>query len=174
MHSKNNSRLLWTCFVGVILVLQGCSNDKLESVNRFMVEERSKQGPRIDPLPTARPYVAIIYDKVGERSPFRLPREDESDISGNSVEAPDRNRPKTLLEQINISELDMVGTIEIQGVRWALIDDGRGVVHRVKKGDYLGKNYGRIKSIVTTAVDVVEIKVDGRGGWIESPYHIEL
>ena len=174
MHNKHNSRLFWVCFVGVILILQGCSNDKLDSVNRFMAEERNKQGPRIDPLPTARPYVATIYDKVGERSPFRLPREDEGDISGNSVEAPDTNRPKTVLERINISELNMVGTIEIKGVRWALIDDGRGVVHRVKKGDYLGKNYGRIQSIIATKVEVVEIKIDGRGGWIESPYRIEL
>ena len=174
MHSKNNSRLLWICFVGVILVLQGCSNDKLEAVNRFMVEEKSKQGPRIDPLPTARPYVAVIYENSGERSPFRIPREDESDISGDSVEAPDTNRPKTALERINIAELGMVGTIEIKGVRWALIDDGRGVVHRVKKGDYLGKNYGRIRSIITTKVEVIETKVDGRGGWFESPYHIDL
>ena len=51
---------------------------------------------------------------------------------------------------------------------------GAGGVHRVKVGDYLGRNNGRIVSINDSAVDVVEIVPDGEGAWLERPRSISL
>jgi type IV pilus assembly protein PilP len=47
-------------------------------------------------------------------------------------------------------------------------------VHRVKVGDYLGRNHGRIVAIDEARVDVVEIVPDGEGGWLERPRSLAL
>src|SRR5690554_736842 len=69
---------------------------------------------------------------------------------------PDTSRAKEFLEGYNIESLRMVGTIEKNGQLWALIDDGKGNVHYVKEGNYLGRNYGRIASVMPTFIQVVE------------------
>jgi len=67
----------------------------------------------------------------------------------------------------------MVGTLANGGGRYALIKGGDGV-HRVKIGDYLGRNHGRIVEISDAGVDVVEIVPDGEGGWLERPRSLTL
>jgi type IV pilus assembly protein PilP len=47
-------------------------------------------------------------------------------------------------------------------------------VHRLKVGDYLGRNEGRIVAISSAQVDVVEIVPDGQGAWLERPRTIPL
>ena len=51
---------------------------------------------------------------------------------------------------------------------------GAGGVHRVKVGDYLGRNHGRIVSVDEAKIDVVEIVPDGEGGWLERPRSLTL
>jgi len=51
---------------------------------------------------------------------------------------------------------------------------GGGGVYRMKVGDYLGRNHGRIVSISDSQVDVVEIVPDGEGTWLERPRSISL
>jgi type IV pilus assembly protein PilP len=51
---------------------------------------------------------------------------------------------------------------------------GAGGVHRVKVGDYLGRNHGRILVIDESKVDVIEIVPDGEGGWLERPRSLSL
>jgi type IV pilus assembly protein PilP len=47
-------------------------------------------------------------------------------------------------------------------------------VHRVKVGDYLGRDNGRIVSVSDSQVDVIEIVSDGEGAWLERPRSISL
>jgi type IV pilus assembly protein PilP len=51
---------------------------------------------------------------------------------------------------------------------------GAGGVHRVKVGDYLGRDNGRIVSVSDSQVDVIEIVSDGEGAWLERPRSISL
>ena len=51
---------------------------------------------------------------------------------------------------------------------------GAGGVYRVKVGDYLGRNHGRIVSVTESKIDVVEIVPDGEGGWLERPRSLAL
>jgi type IV pilus assembly protein PilP len=67
----------------------------------------------------------------------------------------------------------MVGTLGNAAGRFALMR-GAGGVHRMKVGDYLGRNDGRIISITDAQVDVVELVPDGEGGWLERPRTIPL
>jgi type IV pilus assembly protein PilP len=66
----------------------------------------------------------------------------------------------------------MVGTIEQRNRYFALLR-GAGGVHRLKVGDYLGRNDGRIVGI-QSAVQVIEIVPDGEGAWLERPRSISL
>ena len=62
----------------------------------------------------------------------------------------------------------------MNNVDWALITESNGSVHRVRVGNYLGQNHGRIVSISDTNVNVVEIVPDGQGGWIERPRSVKV
>lgn len=173
IHSRSLSIVL--LLLSSLMLLQGCADSGLSEVRTFMQEEQGKKGPRIEPLPNARPYVASFYSSAGSKSPFDLPRDEaNSDPQGNRVEAPDQNRVKEFLERFNIAELKMVGTMEQDGVRWALINDGTGSVHRVTAGNHLGRNHGIIDSVEASGLELVEVVVDGRGGWIERPRSLSM
>ncbi|MFN3397953.1 MAG: pilus assembly protein PilP, partial [Sulfurimicrobium sp.] len=67
------------------------------------------------------------------------------------------------------------GTIQRPGATvFALIEDGDGGVQRVKVGNYLGKNHGRITEIAPSQITLVEIVPDGRDGWVERPRSLTL
>lgn len=151
-------------------LLQGCSGSKLAEVEKFIEQERAKPGVRIEPLPSFPPYVSTMYSAAGLRSPFEAPRDEpESELSGDEVEAPDPDRVKEYLERFNIGELTMVGTMEQNGVRWALINDGTASVHRVKAGNRLGRNHGLVESVEAGRIELTEIVGNGSGGWIRRP-----
>lgn len=162
-------------FIGAIVLLQGCTDRNLSEVRQFMEDERSKTGDAIDELPNSPAYVGSVYSAAGLKSPFDPPRADNgSDPQGDKVDPPDPNRVKEFLERFNIVELKMVGTMEQDGVRWALVNDGTGSVHRVTAGNYLGRNHGLIDRIGATGLELVEVVVDGRGGWIERPRSLSM
>ena len=70
----------------------------------------------------------------------------------------------------------MVGTLQKQDsdTLWALISDNEGGVHRVKEGQYMGKNHGRVVGIQTGSISLIEIVPNGVGGWIERPRSVTL
>jgi type IV pilus assembly protein PilP len=68
----------------------------------------------------------------------------------------------------------MVGTLEQSDNSWGLINDPQSIVHRVKVGNYLGQNEGRIVKITETKIYLVEIVPDGVGGYIERDASIAI
>ncbi|MDU2871619.1 MAG: type 4a pilus biogenesis lipoprotein PilP, partial [Pseudomonas aeruginosa] len=47
-------------------------------------------------------------------------------------------------------------------------------VHRVRVGDYLGRNDGKVVGISEGKIDVIEIVPDGEGNWLERPRSLTL
>jgi type IV pilus assembly protein PilP len=78
------------------------------------------------------------------------------------------------LEQFPLDTLRMVGTLELHGRKYGLIQGKDGLVHRVLPGQYLGQNDGRITSITATKIALIQIVPDGVGGYIERPAAIAL
>jgi type IV pilus assembly protein PilP len=69
----------------------------------------------------------------------------------------------------------MVGTLQKpQGDLFALVKDGYGGVVRVREGEYMGRNHGRIVSIQKDRINLIEIVPDGQGGWLERPRTLAL
>lgn len=170
--SAVGSSLKICLLLGIVATLVACSSSNNQDIIAFMERVRTDAANRIriDPLPAYPPYVAVVYQSAGQRSPFDPPRQEvTSEVSGTLTSAPDLSRPREFLERFNLAELSMVGSIEHNGVRWGLIRDAEGSVHRVREGNYLGRNYGLVTQIGESSLDLVETVVNGQGGWIERP-----
>ena len=159
-----------------LLALSGCggSND-FSDLDAYMNEVRLRPAGKIEPTPTFRSYPTFTYSAANLRSPFS--RQVRVDLAGQKHGSrnvkPDPNRVKQYLEGFNIEQFEMVGTISNVSGSFALLR-GAGGVHRLKVGDYLGRNDGRIVAISGSQVDVVEIVPDGEGAWLERPRTLPL
>jgi type IV pilus assembly protein PilP len=110
------------------------------------------------------------------RAPFNRPV-DVKEIarleSGGNVR-PDLKREKEFLEQFSLDSITVVGTVRLDGLLWALVKDPDGGVHRVRKNNYLGRNFGNIIGVAENYLTVVEIVSTGGDGWVERPRSLEL
>ncbi|MHC8356229.1 pilus assembly protein PilP [Pseudomonas sp. LB3P81] len=162
--------------IGVLVLLAGCGGDAgFSDLDAFMNEMRLRAPGKIEPTPTFRSYPAFTYSAANLRSPFS--RQLRVNLAGQKHGSrnvkPDLNRVKQYLEGFNIEQFEMVGTISNAAGSFALMR-GAGGVHRLRVGDYLGRNDGRIVAISASQVDVVEIVPDGEGAWLERPRTIPL
>lgn len=159
--------------IPIVLSLMGCSSDKdIADLKQFMQETLNKPRGRIEPIPVFKPYEYFSYSASGLRSPFELPVLEQAEILGTEGKdiQPEKNRRKEHLERFSLGSLSMMGTLQKEnGVLWALIKDGDNSVVRVKKGNYMGQNHGRITDISEQRIQLIEIVPNGMGGWIERP-----
>lgn len=159
----------------VLGLLVGCSGGSNQDLQQFMEAERQTAGGRIEPLPAFPPYESIVYSAAGIRSPFEVPQTIVMrQETGQATTPPDSSRPQEFLERFNIAEITMVGSIYKDAVQWGLVTDSSGAVHRVRMGNYLGKNYGQIVNVEETMIEILEKVPDGQGGWIERPRTINM
>jgi len=154
-----------------LLALGGCSND-MDELRQQVAEIKSRPGERIEPLPEIKPYEAFTYNAANLRSPFVPSAPARSDMA--SGVRPDVKRPREFLEQFPLDAMRMVGTLQLQGRNYALVQGKDGLVHRVLPGNYIGQNDGRIVSITNTKISIIEIVPDGLGGYIERPASLAL
>jgi type IV pilus assembly protein PilP len=87
---------------------------------------------------------------------------------------PDVKRAREFLEQFPLDTLRMVGTLELQGRKYGLVQGKDGLVHRVLPGQYLGQSDGRITSVTASKIALIQIVPDGVGGYIERPAALAL
>ena len=160
----------------VSLVLAGCSSGEFSDLDQFMAEKRARPGGVIVPIPPFKAYKAFSYSATTLRAPFDRPIEVREITQLQSVSAvkPDERRPKEFLEQFTFDSLSMVGSLSRSGTDWTLLRDPQGGVHRVKVGNFVGRNHGKIVEMTETYLAVVEIVSDGNDGWVERPRTIKL
>ncbi|MDN6320562.1 MAG: pilus assembly protein PilP [Marinobacter sp.] len=168
-------------WLGICLVslLTACSQGSgFSDLDKFMEDTRAKPRGHVEPLPEFSAYEAFSYSAADRRAPFEPPMDvqltmvDEKPVS--DVE-PNLDRPKEVLENFDLKNLDMVGTLKgVSGNLFALIRDNTGGIHRVRSGNYMGQSYGRIIGVSETRIELVEIVPNGRGGWVERPRSLTL
>jgi len=175
MISVKALRLFALVIFASVLVACGSGNSH-QDLQDFMSEVRARPKGEVEPLPTFSPYKAFNYAAMTLRSPFDRPVQEVQRLSSGNPEGikPDLNREKEFLESFNLPALRMVGTLNQAGVLWALIDDGEGAVHRVKNGNYLGKNHGEIVLTTDAQLEIVEIVSNGLDGWLMRPRTIKI
>lgn len=158
-----------------MVLMSGCNGGDFSDLQVFMSEVRARPQGTIEPLPKFQPYEAFTYAAAALRSPFQPPIKVELSQrpKGSQDVKPDETRVKQFLEGFNIEAFEMVGTLAKDGGVYGLVR-GAGGVHRVRVGDYLGRNHGRILSVDEAQINVIEIVPDGEGGWLERPRSITL
>ena len=165
----------YVLLTAALLALAGCGDGDFADLQSFMDDVRARPKGAIEPLPKFQPYEAFTYTAAAMRSPFQPSV--KIDIlrqqKGSKDIKPDETRVKQFLEGFNIEVFEMVGTLSNEGGMFALVS-GAGGVHRVKVGDYLGRNHGHVMAINEAAIDVIEIVPDGEGGWLERPRSLPL
>ena len=116
---------------------------------------------------TVRPAPPFRYESAGLRDPFQAPVSgwERGDDRGHSP-APDLQRRRTVLEGFSMQELRMVGVLAGGGARSALVGDPDGMVHAVRVGDYVGRDFGRVDAIGDAGLVLIEAIADGSGGWV--------
>ncbi len=164
-----NSLLLVFFTVGV----SGCGGD-MDELDAYINKIKAQPGGTIAPLPEITQYIdfAYIADAQGLRSPFQP---DRPQINASaSGPTPVEDRSKEFLETYPLDSLGMVGTMDVGGTNFGLIQTPEGVIHRVRSGNYLGQNDGRITEISDAQIALVEIISDGIGGYIERDAAVSL
>ena len=158
------------------LGLVGCdSSGSFADLQSYMDEVRARPKGAIEPMPKEVVYEPFTYVAAALRSPFQPPMKIEltSNTKGTKDIKPDETRVKQFLENFNIESFVMVGTLSNDVGMYALLRGGDGV-HRVRIGDYLGGNHGRVVAINSSAIELIEIVSDGDGGWLERPRTLAL
>ena len=157
-------------------LLAGCGvGGDFYDLRIYMDEVRAKPKGAIEPLPTFQPYESFTYRAASLRSPFQPPVKIDvvTRQKGAPEIKPDESRVKQFLEGFSIDTFEMVGTLRNDRQLFALVR-GAGGVHRVKVGDFLGRNHGKILMIDDSKIDVMEIVPDDEGGWLERPRSLSL
>lgn len=155
--------------LGSLALLGACGDPDIASLERELEALRADPGElTLPPLPEVPSYQAVSYDQADRRSPFmaELPEAEELPV-GTTDLAPDQDRAKEPLEAYALESLDLVGTLSVGGRPSALVRDPDGEVHRLRSGNHLGTDYGRIIGITDASVLLVEVVSNGQGGWIE-------
>lgn len=157
-------------------LLSACAGDDMADLKSYMAAVKARPAGRIPPLPAFETYVTVPYAAAHMRDPF-LPFADIEETPAPSAQAtgqmsnisPPTTRKPEPLEKFPLDALKFVGLLERQGERWAIITAPDKLVHRVKLGNHMGQNYGKIVSITESRVELTETISNGMGGWVERP-----
>lgn len=169
---KALQRTIRTLFVAVVITgIAACT--PTDDLRQWVAQEKSKKGAPLQPLPVIKTFETFIYQDKDRRNPFELSAEEQEQAAVSGPQ-PDPNRPREPLESFPLDGLKMSGTLGLAKSMEGLVRDPEGVVHRVRVGNYLGQNYGRITAVAEDRIDLVELIPNGAGGWMERAATIAL
>ena len=145
-------------------VLASCSSE-IEELKTFVRDSEKGLPRRIDPLPPVKPFEPFTYEGFDLPDPFKPRKLAPPKEGGGGGLAPDLNRRKEPLEAFPLEQLKMVGTIT-QKDTYAIVRADK-TLYRVKKGNYMGQNFGLITDVTESEIKLKEIVQDSAGDWAE-------
>jgi type IV pilus assembly protein PilP len=159
----------------VLLGMAGCMSGT-EEVQKWVAEEKAKDGPDIEPKPAIKTFETFEYTLKApdDRDPFNIATSEAEEEAAAAGPRPDQNRTPEPLESFPLDGLKMVGTLGPPSAPEGLLQDPDGVIRRVRIGNYVGQNYGRITAINEGQIDLVELVPNQTGGWVERQQSISL
>lgn len=170
MSARQRPILHWTVITALLTALLAGCGGRDADLSHFIDATKKEPGGRVESLPEVKPYEAFAYGDQEKRSPF---------VPGGSGGAnaglrPDNHRNRDYLEQFSLDTLKMVGTLNLGGSSYGLLQTKDGRVHRVIVGEHVGTNDGKITTISPSKIALTEIIPDGLGGYIERPAALAL
>lgn len=169
---------------GVLLlatvVLAGCGPSSEEGLQQWMQDQRNQTRPSVPPIPEPKQFTPQAYMQSGAVDPFSnqklaqaLKSESVQASSNAALITPELARRKEPLEAFPLDSMKMVGSLIREGQPVALLRVDN-LLYQVRKGNYIGQNYGRIMQINETELALREIVQDAAGEWIERTATLQL
>lgn len=163
--------------VSLTFLLTGCVSNDISDLEAQVSEIMARPGGEIEPLPEIKPYEAYAYQSLeqGAPDPFepfyieqqKVVQQEEDAGLTEEMEREIKNRNREELEGYELDSLQMVGTLDSEAEQWGIIKSPDGTVHRVKVGNYMGRNIGKITNIFEDKIELREIIKNSQGRWEE-------
>ena len=164
--------------LAAMVLAAGCGGDEYGDLKEELNQLTKDLRGRVDPLPQVRPYEPVPYTAEGQIDPFR-PARIEVAGAGRAASAStalieeQKKRPPEPLEAFPLESIQMLGTITQNKETFALVKAGPNL-YRVKKGNYMGQNFGVITGIDEAQISLKELVQDSTGDWVERVSALQL
>jgi type IV pilus assembly protein PilP len=157
-------------------LLGACGGEEQSELRQELAAMTKDLRGRVDPLPQVKSFEPVPYKGESMVDPFvpgRIVVAQTSTGGGGGGAQPDLNRPKEPLESFPIESIQMVGTLSQNQDVFALVRAGANLF-RVKKGNYMGQNFGVIIGIDEGQISVKEVVQDSGGDWVERSTSLQM
>jgi type IV pilus assembly protein PilP len=163
--------------VAALSLLAACGDERSTEVRKELEAMAKDLRGKVDPLPPVKSYESVPYKGESMLDPFVpgrivVAQAPGSGGGGGGVQ-PDLNRPKEPLEAFPLEAIQMVGTLSQNKDMYALVRAGTNLF-RVKKGNYMGQNFGQITSIEEGQISLKEVVQDSGGDWVERSTSLQM
>jgi type IV pilus assembly protein PilP len=148
-----------------LVALTSCSSE-IEELKSFVRDSEKGLPRRIEPLPPVKPFEPFTYEGFDLPDPFKPRKLAPPKEGGGGGLAPDLNRRKEPLEAFPLEQLKMVGTLSQGKDTYAIVRADK-TLYRVRKGNYMGQNFGLITDVTESEIKLKEIVQDSAGDWAE-------
>ena len=157
-------------------LLAACGGEEQSELRRKAAMTKDLRG-RVDPLPQVRTTRRCLQGARACsirscRGGSWCHRQPSAGGGGGGVQ-PDLNRPKEPLEAFPLEAMQMVGTLAQNKDTYALVRAGNNLF-RVKKGNYMGQNFGVITAIDESQINLKEVVQDSGGDWVERTTTVQM
>ena len=159
------------------MLLGACGGEEQSELRQELAAMTKDLRGRVDPLPQVKSFEPVPYKGESMVDPFVPGRIVVTQAStaggGGGGVQPDLNRPKEPLEAFPMEAIQMVGTLSQNQDMFALVRAGANLF-RVKKGNYIGQNFGVITGIDEGQIKVKEVVQDSGGDWVERSTTLQM
>jgi type IV pilus assembly protein PilP len=161
-----------------LAALAACGGEEHGDLKQELAQLTKDFRGRVDALPQVKPYEPVPYTAEGQVDPFRPERIDvaQNRLSPSASSArveKERDRPKEPLEAFPLESIQMMGTITMEKETFGLVKAGPNL-YRVRKGNYMGQNFGVVTGIDEAQISLKELVQDGGGEWVERTSSLQL
>jgi Tfp pilus assembly protein PilP len=109
-------------------------------------KEEKKEGPK------------YAYDPTGKTDPFKSFIAEQQNVEDTA-----KRKPKTFLETLDLSQLELIAIIVGAKGNYAMVKDSKGTGHVITKGTGIGINGGFVERITDKEVVIREEYKDFKG-----------
>ena len=100
----------------------------------------------------------FIYNPNGKTDPFKSFIAEQEEVAEKR-----KRKPRTYLETLDLSQLELIAIIVGSKGNWAMVRDSKGMGHVIEKGTAIGTNGGVVQSITDKQITIREEYKDFRG-----------
>lgn len=163
----------------VVVLVAGCGGEEHTDVKQWMRDATKDLRGSVPPLPEVKPFPVVSYEAGDVIDPFRPAKIEPEKRAGGAGIKPDFDRRKEELERFPLDSLRFVGLLRNDKTLYAIIVADKRV-YRVRVGNYMGENFGKIVDIeASPALDEGRVVLreqvqDPTGDWVERTSVLEM